>query len=62
MANVSKNETTYTQPARGDYVEGSTAKFGIAKFNKARFGKDSEFMAYSKIIKNETTYTNPAKS
>lgn len=62
MANPTKNSTTYTQPSRGDYVATSAAKFGTAKFNVARFGKESDYTKYFKLTKNNETYTNPAKS
>ena len=56
--NPTKNTATYTPPARSDFVADSTAKFGVGKFSKARFGKDSDFTHYGKINKNTTTYGN----
>jgi len=50
--------TEFTKPAASDFIEGSAAKFGVAKFSKARFGKDTEFTSYSKPNQSsETVYT-----
>ena len=58
-----ESATTFTKPAASDFVSGYAAKFGIAKFSKARFGKDTEFTSWTNPNQSEaTTFSKPNES
>ena len=54
--NTTKNSASYTNPNRSDYVEDSKARFGRAKFSKARFAKEDDFTFWTRPTKHTTSY------